>query len=125
MRSVNDKVLKLAFQGEWEMLLPILGDYPHLVNLPSEPKGYTPLHQAAWHGANLSVIGELLSLGADRSATTNTKLQTAYDIVVENLNWSIFFSHKKRLSRKSSEKLLPLNGNYSLIMMATKFWSIK
>jgi hypothetical protein len=70
MKSVNDKVLKLAFQ-ENGTLLPILRDYPHLVNLPSEPKGYTPLHQAAWHGANLSVIGELLSLGADRSATTN------------------------------------------------------
>lgn len=83
MKSVNDTVLKLAFQGEWETLLPILRDYPHLVNLPSEPKGYTPLHQAAWHGANLSVIGELLSLGADRSTTTNTKRQTAYDIVVE------------------------------------------
>ena len=81
--SVNDKVLRLAFQGEWDALLPILRDYPHLVNLPSEPKGYIPLHQAAWHGANLSVIGELLTLGADRSATTNTKRQTAYDIVIE------------------------------------------
>lgn len=79
MTSVYDIVLKLAFQGEWETLLPILRDYPHLVNLPSEPKGYTPLHQAAWHGA----IGELLSLGADRSTTTNTKRQTAYDIVIE------------------------------------------
>lgn len=81
--SVNDKVLRLAFQGEWDALLPILRDYPHLINLPSEPKGYTPLHQAAWHGVNLSVIGELLSLGADRSATTHTKRQTAYDIVIE------------------------------------------
>lgn len=81
--SVSDKVLKLAFQGEWNTLLPILRNYPDLVNHPSEPKGYTPLHQAAWHGANLSVIGELLSIGADRSATTNAKQQTAYDIVVE------------------------------------------
>lgn len=81
--SVSDKVLKLAFQGEWNTLLPILRDYPDLVNHPSEPKGYTQLHQAAWHGANLSVIGELLSIGADRSATTNAKRQTAYDIVVE------------------------------------------
>lgn len=81
--SVSDKVLKLAFQGEWDALLPILRDYPHLVNFASEPKGYTTLHQAAWHGANLSVIGELLSIGADRSATTNAKRQTAYDIVVE------------------------------------------
>lgn len=81
--SVNDKVLRLAFQGEWDALLAILRDHPHLINLPSKPKGYTPLHQAAWHGVNLSVIGELLSLGADRSATTHTKRQTAYDIVIE------------------------------------------
>lgn len=81
--SVSDKVLKLAFQGEWDALLPILRDSPHLVNHSSEPKGYTSLHQAAWHGANLSVIVELLSIGADRSATTNAKRQIAYDIVVE------------------------------------------
>ncbi len=35
----------------------------------------------AW--ANLSVIGELLTLGPDRSATTNSKRQTAYDIEIE------------------------------------------
>lgn len=83
MRSVKDKVLMHAFQGEWNTLLPILRDNPHLVNHASELKGYTPLHQAAWHGANLSVIGELLTLGADRSATTSIKRQTAYDIVLE------------------------------------------
>lgn len=81
--SINDEVLKLAFQGKWDVLLPILRDCPHLVNLPSEPKGYTPLHQAAWHGATVPVIGELLLLGADRSITTHFRRQTAYDIVVE------------------------------------------
>ncbi|QGU86784.1 ankyrin repeat domain-containing protein [Erwinia sorbitola] len=81
--SVNDKVLKLAFLGEWDTLLPVLRNYPHLINLPSEPKGYTPLHQAAWHGATLPVIGELLFLGADRSITTHSRRQTAYDIVIE------------------------------------------
>ncbi len=80
---VNDKVLRLAFQGEWGVLLPILRDYPQQTNLPSEPKGYTPLHQAAWHGAGLSIIGELLTPGADRNATTHTKRQTAYDIVID------------------------------------------
>ncbi|WP_312584654.1 hypothetical protein [Atlantibacter sp.] len=35
----------------------------------------------AW--SNLSVIGELLTLGAGRSATTNSKRQTAYDIEIE------------------------------------------
>ncbi|MCS2162617.1 hypothetical protein MUU47_16120 [Scandinavium sp. H11S7] len=80
---MNDNVLKLAFQGKWDTLLPILRENPRLVNISSEPKGYTPLHQAAWHGANLSVIGELLSLGADRGVVTQSKRQTAYDIAVE------------------------------------------
>lgn len=83
MMSMSDDVLKLAFQGKWDTLLPILRDNPRLVNISSEPKGYTPLHQAAWHGANLSVIGELLSLGADRGVVTQSKRQTAYDIAVE------------------------------------------
>jgi ankyrin repeat protein len=89
-----------------ETLLPILRDYPHLVNLPSEPKGYTPLHQAAWHGANLSVIGELLSLGADRSATTNLsgrRLMTSWLKSTNDLIWSIFFSQKSD-SRANHQK---------------------
>jgi hypothetical protein len=41
------------------------------------------LHQAAWHGADLSVIGELLAIGADRGLTTHNKNQTAQDIAQE------------------------------------------
>lgn len=46
-------------------------------------RGYTPLHQAAWHGASLSVVGELLYIGADRGIRTNNKQQTALDIANE------------------------------------------
>jgi Ankyrin repeats (many copies) len=42
-------------------------------------RGYTPLHQAAWHGAGLPVIGALLALGADRRLSTKEG-QTARDI---------------------------------------------
>lgn len=79
----NDKVSSFAFSGNWDSLLPLLKDDPDLVNAASEAKGYTPLHQAAWHGASLSVIGELLHLGADRSARTHNKQQTASDIAME------------------------------------------
>lgn len=68
--SINDQILKLAFHGEWDILLSILRNDPHLVNQSSEPKGYTPLHQAAWYGADLSVVAELLAIGADRSIKT-------------------------------------------------------
>ena len=43
-------VVELAYKGEWPELLRHLESQPHLVNSISA-KGYTPLHQAAWHGA--------------------------------------------------------------------------
>lgn len=73
----------LAFRGDWEALLHVLREHPNLVNLASESKGYTPLHQAAWHGASLSVIGALLGIGADRRIRTKNKRQTALDIANE------------------------------------------
>jgi hypothetical protein len=53
----SNQINTLAFRGDWAALLPVLREHPDLVNLASESKGYTPLHQAAWHGASLSVIG--------------------------------------------------------------------
>ncbi len=79
----SKQINTLAFRGDWEALLPVLRAHPDLVNLASESKGYTPLHQAAWHGASLSIIGELLEIGADRRIKTNNKRQTASDIANE------------------------------------------
>jgi hypothetical protein len=80
---MDKEIAELAFIGNWSTLLPLLRRSPHLVNAASEPKGYTPLHQAAWHGADLAVVGELLALGADRSVKTHNKHQTAQDIALE------------------------------------------
>jgi hypothetical protein len=80
---MTKQIADLAFSGNWESLLPILRRNPTLINSLSEHKGYTVLHQAAWHGASLSVFGELLALGADRGLKTQTKKQTACDIAIE------------------------------------------
>lgn len=79
---MNKQIGKLAYQGNWEELLQLLRQAPELVDSASEEKRYTPLHQAAWHGAGLAVIGELLSLGANREVTTY-KGQTPADIARE------------------------------------------
>jgi hypothetical protein len=79
----SNQVNTLAFQGDWDALLDLLREHPDLVNVASESKGYTPLHQSAWHGASLSVIGELLDIGADRRIRTNNKRQTASEIASE------------------------------------------
>jgi len=85
---MQEQIIKLSRQGNWDTLLPLLKRSPNLVNAASEPKGYTALHQAAlhqaaWHGANLSVVGELLNLGADPELKTHNKQQTSQDIAVE------------------------------------------
>lgn len=70
MTQANDvlskQIRELAYKGHWEPLLNLLERYPSLINSASE-KGYTPLHQAAWHGAKRPVIGKLLRMGADKT----------------------------------------------------------
>lgn len=80
---MDSAMSRLAYRATWWELLPLLGNSPRLVHVASERKGYTPLHQAAWHGANLAVVGELLALAADRSLKTRNKGQTARDMAVE------------------------------------------
>jgi hypothetical protein len=75
-------IVDLAYRGEWSELLRHLERQPELVNSVSE-KGYTPLHQAAWHGANRQVIGTLLALGADTAARTFNRGQTPADIALD------------------------------------------
>lgn len=77
---IGDRVLELAYKGNWPELLAELRRYPDLVNASSHNKAYTALHQAAWHGASPEVVGELLQLGADRSLRTHGKDQTAQDV---------------------------------------------
>ena len=59
----------------------------------SEPSGFTPLHQAAWHGASTSVVEKLILLGAWRLARTvrNGRMQTALDVAKES-GWAHLYS---------------------------------
>lgn len=74
-------VTKLAFEGRWAELLELLRESPEGINEASTGHSFTPLHQAAWHGANPAVIGELLMLGANRSLL-NTNGQTAQQVAL-------------------------------------------
>ena len=83
MDQKRAEVHALSRQGDWGQVFPLLRAQPTLVNAATEPKGYTTLHQAAWHGASIEVVGELLALGADRSLLTVSKRQTAAGIAAE------------------------------------------
>ena len=76
---MQDQLASLAYQGQWDSVLSLLRQRPDLVNAASAGKGYTALHQAAWHGADVPVIGALLALGAAPRLMTS-KHQTARDI---------------------------------------------
>ena len=103
---MDKKVVEFAFHAKWGALLALLRIHPHLANTASCPRGYTPLHQAAWHGADLSVVGELLAIGADRGIKTHNKNQTAQEIAKEK--------HADRLDLQYV--LAPGNRNLSQMM---------
>ena len=48
---INDQVLKLAFEGKWDVLLPVLRNYPLLINRLVSPKVIP--HYIRQHGTGL------------------------------------------------------------------------
>jgi hypothetical protein len=65
-RAERDAFADAARDGRWEDVFAQLDRAPELVNSwrPGGPSWYTPVHQAAWHGADLSVVRRLLTYGA-------------------------------------------------------------
>jgi hypothetical protein len=78
---MQDELGRLSYDGRWKDVLALLAQQPDLVDALSSGKGYTPLHQAAWHGADATVIGALLAFGADRRLLTKEG-KTAHDIAL-------------------------------------------
>lgn len=74
-----------ARDGNWSLVLAMLDKDRTLSPNQWRPAGlslYTPLHQAAWHGAPVEVVQRLLDLGAWRTLRT-AKGDTALDIAQE------------------------------------------
>jgi hypothetical protein len=74
--SLNDWALKArdliadaARDGKWARMFEVLREHPQFVNAtrPGGDSLFTPLHQAAHHGAPATVIDELVRLGAWRT----------------------------------------------------------
>ncbi|MFI7677736.1 hypothetical protein [Actinophytocola sp. NPDC049390] len=71
-QAKRDEFADRARDGGWAEVLAAVEEAPSLVNAwrPGGPSWYTPLHQAAWHGASESVVRALLSHGAWRTLRT-------------------------------------------------------
>ncbi|MEO8815627.1 MAG: ankyrin repeat domain-containing protein [Mycobacterium sp.] len=74
-----------AKEGDWPVVLKLL-DTNHALSVnqwrPGGPQWFTPLHQAAWHGAPAEVVVKMLGHGALRSLP-DAKGRTAHDVAVE------------------------------------------
>ncbi|MFG2132689.1 ankyrin repeat domain-containing protein [Streptomyces sp. NPDC048751] len=68
----RDRWADMARDADWNGLFQMLGKNPGWVNLPrpGNRSGFTALHQAAWHGADFSVVSRLVAHGAWRTQCT-------------------------------------------------------
>ncbi|SDC13510.1 ankyrin repeat domain-containing protein [Actinokineospora iranica] len=62
-RERRDGFASAAYDGDWKTVLEELAKSPTLINAwrPGGASWYTPVHQAAWHGADPEIIRTLVS----------------------------------------------------------------
>lgn len=85
--SAGHRLADAAKAGNWPVVMKVLDrEWKWLIInqwRPGGPAWFTPLHQAAWHGATTEVVAELLDRGALRSLR-DSKGRTAFDVAVEH-----------------------------------------
>jgi hypothetical protein len=81
----RDRLADAARDGNWAVVFQILDKEPSWANCArlDGHSGYTPLHQAAWHGAPAATVERLLQYGAWRTLKTNDA-NRAVDIAERN-----------------------------------------
>lgn len=79
----RNQLADAARAGKWSTVLRLLDEASGLVNVngwrPGGTAWFTPLHQAAWYGAPVTVAAELVARGALRSLT-NARGRTPHDV---------------------------------------------
>lgn len=68
----RDRLADAARAGDWTTVLTLLTAAPEWVNATriGGESGFTPLHQAAWHGVSTATVLRLVELGAWRTLRT-------------------------------------------------------
>src|SRR5260370_7933393 len=73
--SAGHRLADAAKVGDWKTVFELLDDPTERVDVnwwrPGGSAWFTVLHQAAWHGAPLEVVGRLIRRGALRSMTAS------------------------------------------------------
>lgn len=81
--AARHRLADAAKEGNWPLVFRLLDESGGLVDVnnwrPGGTAWFTPLHQAAWHGAPVSVAAELVARGALRTLT-DARGRTAHDV---------------------------------------------
>ena len=79
--QIRHTLADAAKAADWPCVFELLSGQQEWVNSPRPggPSWYTPLHQAAWHGAPVAVVRRLIRLGAWRTHE-NARGERAADI---------------------------------------------
>ena len=77
----RDRLADAARDGAWSMVFGLLEEHPEWINCGrvGGRSAYTPLHQIAWHGADVEITHRLIALGAWSTLRT-TRGERAVDI---------------------------------------------
>ncbi|MFJ1791104.1 hypothetical protein [Kitasatospora griseola] len=69
VQTALDQASDAAYRGDWPAVLAAVAKSPDLANTrrTGGRSGWTPLHQAAWHGAPPEVVHQLLDAGGWRT----------------------------------------------------------
>jgi hypothetical protein len=78
---VRDRISDAARDAQWATLFEIVGPRINRTR-PGGKEGFAPLHQAAWHGAPVDVVQQLIARGAWRTLRTAAG-RTALEIAAE------------------------------------------
>jgi hypothetical protein len=84
--SASHRLANAAKIGDWSTVFALLDDPGQQVDInwwrPGGTAWFTPLHQAAWHGAPVEIAAELVRRGALRSLT-DSRGRTPYDVRID------------------------------------------
>lgn len=84
--SAGHRLADAAKTADWSTVFSLLDDETQQVDInwwrPGGTAWFTGLHQAAWHGAPIDVVIELIARGALRSVT-DSRGRTPYGVLLE------------------------------------------
>jgi hypothetical protein len=108
----NERLADAAKAGRWGEVLEVLDlDWVYVNQWRlGGTSWFTPLHQAAWHGASADVVTELLSRGALRSLPARDGL-TPYDVAAERGHDGLLDLLRPDPSPLTPERIASLDGH--------------